>query len=169
MYSGDESGFCLPSPIPYGWQFPGEHVTTRPRHSPRLNVLGFYNTAANNLFTNDLGTNACEGPMNAAFVVEAIDAWAAARIRPTVLVLDNASIHHATPFRARLQAWKDQDVHIFHLPAYSPHFNKIETLWRKTKYEWLRPEAYADFQTLKTAVWYILDRVGHQFNSRFAP
>ena len=164
VYYGDESGFCLTSPIPYGWQFPGEHVATRPRHSPRLNVLGFYNAA-----TNDLCANACEGSMNAAFVVEAIDAWAATRTRPTVLVLDNASIHHAAAFRARLQAWEEQDVHIFHLPTYSPHLNKIETLWRKTKYEWLRPEAYADFQTLKTAVWYILDRVGKQFNIKFAP
>ena len=39
VFYGDESGFCLTSAIPYGWQFPGEHVATRPRHSPRFNVL----------------------------------------------------------------------------------------------------------------------------------
>ena len=164
MFYGDESGFCRTSAIPYGWQFPGEHVATRPRRGPRFNVLGFYNAT-----TNELCANACEGSMNAAFVTEALDAWAATRTRPTVLVLDNASLHHAAVFRARLQAWEDQDVHLFHLPTDSPHLNKIETLWRKMKYEWLRPEAYADFNTLKTAVWFILDRVGQQFTVKFAP
>ena len=81
-----------------------------------------------------------------------------------MLVLDNARIYHAAAFQARLQDWEDQDLHIFYLPTYSPHLHKIETLWRKIKYEWLRPEAYLDFKTLKTAVWHILDRVGTQFN-----
>ena len=84
-----------------------------------------------------------------------------------MLVLDNARIHHAAAFQARLEAWQAQDVYIFYLPTYSPHLNKIETLWRKIKYEWLRPEAYATFKTLKTAVWHILDRVGQQFIIQF--
>ena len=51
VYYGDESGFSLTSAIPYGWQFPGEQVATRPRHSQRFNVLGFYNAATNDLHT----------------------------------------------------------------------------------------------------------------------
>ena len=58
-------------------------------------------------------------------------------------------------------------MYLFYLPTYSPHLNKIETLWRKIKYEWLRPEAYANFSTLKTAVWHILDRVGQQYTIQF--
>lgn len=164
LYYGDESGFCLTSALPYGWQFPGEQVATQPRHSQRFNVLGFYNAT-----TNDLHTAAREGALDAAFVIDTLDAWAATRTRPTVLVLDNAKIHHAAAFQARLSAWEDQDVYVFYLPAYSPHLNKIETLWRKIKYEWLRPEAYLTFQTLKTAVWHILDRVGKQYTIQFAP
>jgi len=163
LFYGDESGFCLTSAIPYGWQFPGEHVATQPRHSQRFNVLGFYNAT-----TNDLHTAAREGSLDAAFVISTLDAWAATRPRPTVLVLDNARMHHSAAFQARLQHWEDQDVHIFCLPPYSPHLNKIETLWRKVKYEWLRPEAYTNFKTLKTAVWHILDRVGTQYNIKFA-
>lgn len=163
LFYGDESGFCLTSAIPYGWQFPGEHVATQPRHSQRFNVLGLFNAT-----TNELHTAAREGTLDAAFVIDTLDAWVATRSRPTVLVLDNARLHHAATFQARLQAWEDQDVHIFHLPTYSPHLNKIETLWRKIKYEWLRPEAYADFKTLKTAVWHILDRVGSRFTIQFA-
>lgn len=163
LFYGDESGFCLTSAIPYGWQFPGEHVATQPRHSQRFNVFGLFNAT-----TNALHTAAREGTLDAAFVIDTLDAWVATRTRPTVLVLDNARLHHAAAFQVRLQAWEDHDVHIFYLPTYSPHLNKIETLWRKVKYEWLRPEAYANFKTLKTAVWHILDRVGSHFTIQFA-
>ncbi|OGX87055.1 hypothetical protein BEN47_11975 [Hymenobacter lapidarius] len=162
LFYGDESGFCLTSAIPYGWQFPGEHVATRPRHSQRFNVLGSCNAT-----TNAVHAAAREGPLDTAFVIDTLDAWAATRTRPAVLVLDNARIHHSAAFQARLQRWEDQDVHIFYLPTYSPHLNTIETLWRKVKDEWLRPEAYLDFKTLKTAVWHILDRVGQQYSIRF--
>ena len=161
LFYGDESGFCLTSAIPYGWQFPGEHVATQPRHRQRFNVLGLFNAT-----TNELHTAARQGSVDAAFVIDTLDAWVATRTRPTVLVLDNARLHHAATFQARLQDWEVRDVPIFYLPT-SPHLNKIETLWRKVKYEWLRPEAYADFKTLKTAVWHILDRVGLQFTIQF--
>jgi transposase len=164
LYYGDESGFSLTSAIPYGWQFAGEQVATQPRHSQRFNVLGFYHPHA-----NDLYTAARTGRLDSAFVIATLDAWVATRTTPTVLVLDNARLHHSAAFRARLQDWEDQDVHIFHLSTYSPHLNKIETLWRKVKYEWLRPEAYADFSALKTAVWHILDHVGQQYTIKFAP
>ena len=162
LYYGDESGFSLTSALPYGWQFPGEHVTTRPRHSQRFNVLGFYNAA-----TNDLHTAAREGTLNGAFVLDTLEAWVTTRTRPTVLVLDNARIHHTAAFRARLEAWQAQDVYVFYLPTYSPHLNKIETLWRKIKYEWLRPEAYTSFAALKDAVRSVLDQVGTRFMIRF--
>jgi len=150
--------------IPYGWQFPGEQVATHPRHSQRFNVLGLHNAT-----TNALHAVARAGPLDAAFVIDTLDVWAATRTRPAVRVLDNAKIHRAAAFQARLAVWEEQDLHIFYLPTYSPHLNNIETLWRKTKYEWLRPEAYRTFQTLKTAVWHILDRVGQQYTMQFTP
>ncbi len=54
-------------------------------------MLGFYNAT-----TNELRTAASEDSLDAAFVIDTLDAWAATRTRPTVLVLDNAKIHHAT-------------------------------------------------------------------------
>ena len=69
------------------------------------------------------------------------------------------------------ESLKSVDISLFFnnfcLPTYSPHPNKIETLWRKIKYEWLRPEAYATFKTLQTAVWHIPDRVGQQYTIQF--
>ncbi|GAA4012312.1 hypothetical protein GCM10022408_26260 [Hymenobacter fastidiosus] len=52
--------------------------------------MSFYNAT-----TNDLYATAREGSLDAAFVLDALDAWAAPRTRPTVLVPDNAKIHHA--------------------------------------------------------------------------
>lgn len=83
--------------------------------------------------------------------------------------LNNARILHSATFQARLQGWEDQDLHLFYLPTYSLHLNKVEILWRQIKYEWLRPEAYTDFKTLKTAVWHALDRVGLKCTIQFAP
>ncbi|WP_162549676.1 transposase [Hymenobacter nivis] len=105
--------------------------------------MGFYNAT-----TNDLYAAAREGTLDAAFVIDTLDAWAATRTRPTVLVLDNAKIHHSATFRARLQHGEDLDAPLFYLPTCSPHLNKMETPWRKINYEWLRPEAYRNFKTL---------------------
>ena len=68
----------------------------------------------------------------------------------------------------RLQHWEDQDASIFYLPTYSSHLNKMGTMWRKINYEQLRPEAYLNFETLKTTVWRILDRVGLQYTIQFS-
>ena len=108
------------------------------------------------------------GALGAAFVIDTLDTGAATRTRSTVLVLDNAKTPHAAALEARLAAWQDHDMYVFYLPTHSPHPNKIETLWCKVKYEWLRPEAYLNFKTLKTAVWHILDRVGSQYTIQFS-
>lgn len=72
-------------------------------------------------------------------------------------LLDNAKIHYVAAFQARLVVWEEQDLNIFYLPVYSPHLNKIETLWRKIKYSWLRSEAYCTFKILKISIWHILN------------
>ena len=72
LFYGDESGFCLTSAIPYGWQLPGKHVATQLRHSQRFNVLSLFNAT-----TNELHTAAREGTLEAAFVIDTLDAWVA--------------------------------------------------------------------------------------------
>ena len=127
VFYGDESGFCLTSAIPYGWQFPGEYVAIRPRHGQRFNGLGFYNAT-----TNDLHTAARQGTLDAAFVIDTLDAWAATRLRPTVLVLDNAKIHHAATSRTWLETWQAQDVYIFYLLTRNPTSTKSKRCGTKS-------------------------------------
>ena len=103
VFYGDESWFCLTSAIPYAWQFPGKHVATRFRHGQCLNVLGFYNAA-----TNELHSAAHEGTLDAAFVIDTLDAWTVICTWPTVLVLVNARLHTTATSQALLAAWDAQ-------------------------------------------------------------
>lgn len=59
------------------------------------------------------------------------------------------------------------DLHIFFLPSYSPHLNLIETLCRKIKYEWLKPQDYLDFDTLTNAVENTILNVGKKYKINF--
>jgi hypothetical protein len=46
--------------------------------------------------------------------------------------------------------------------------NIAEILWRKLKYEWLRPEDYSDKDTLHYAVWQAFAAVGKALRIQFA-
>lgn len=88
--------------------------------------------------------------------------------RPTVLVLDNARIHHAKLVQAQAAPWQARGLRLFFLPPYSPHLNRIEVLWRQIKYYWLEPTAYRDFPSLTQAVTSILDQVGDKYRLSFS-
>lgn len=163
---GDESGFCLNPVIPYGWQFMDDKVHILPKPSKRLNVLGFMSQA------NELHTFEKEGTINSEFVIDAIHGLVERkmddmRVRPLVLVLDNARIHHAKLFKNQVEIWQEKNLFIFFLPTYSPHLNKIEVLWRRAKYQWLRPEDYLSFQELKSAVTNIFQQFGGKYSICF--
>ena len=53
--------------------------------------------------------------------------------QPTVLVLDNASIHKAGLVKDQIATWAAQGLTLFFLPTYSPDLNHIEILWRFCK------------------------------------
>lgn len=91
--------------------------------------------------------------INSAFMIEAITHFCQFhRKKTTVLVLDNASWHTSAAFENQIPVWEAQDLFVFYLPTYSPHLNFAETLWRKTKYEWLQFKDYKDAETLRAAL-----------------
>jgi hypothetical protein len=49
---------------------------------------------------------------------------------PTVVVLDNGSIHRSTETRAALPALWARGVYLYFLPPYSPELNAIESTFR---------------------------------------
>ncbi len=161
LFYGDQSGFCLTPVMAYCWQYPKEQVRILPQKSKRINVFGLLSG------TKKLLTFIKEGSVKADFIVDCIDGWAKTLTRPTVLVLDNAPVHQAKLLQAKLAEWQEQNLFIFFLPTYSPHLNKIEHLWRKIKYEWLRPESYLSLEILKAALGNIFEQFGHRYFINF--
>lgn len=96
-----------------------------------------------------------------------LDDFASRITQKTVVVLDNAPIHHSAEFQSKIAVWQEQDLHIFFLPTYSPHLNLIERLWLKMKYEWLKPQHYLSFETLVKAVEHIVGQLGNEFSINF--
>ena len=109
-----------------------------------------------------------DGKITAAWVTERRDALSLSLRRLTVVVLDNASVH-VKALKARSAVWQERGLFVWLLPTYSPHLNIAEILWRRLKYEWLRPEDYADEDTLRYAVWTTLRAVGHALKITFSP
>jgi transposase len=111
--------------------------------------------------------------MNADLIMAFLDDFAQQITQKTVVVLDNATIHHSEEFQDKILEWEQQDLHIFYLPTYRPHLNLIETLCgsppgRKIKYEWLKPQHYHSWQTLTQAVEDIILQVGNSFKIDFS-
>ena len=160
---GDESGFCLSPLVPYLWQPKGQTLGLPAKaHCRRLSVLGFLSRSG------CLHSFATQERMTAPFVIECIEALLPSLLRPTVLVLDNATVHRSKLVRAKQQEWKQKGLRLLFLPPYCPHLNLIEILWRQIKYRWLAPEAYTNFATLCQSVLDILAQVGAKYLISFA-
>ena len=165
MYFVDESGFNETPCIPYGWQEKGVNLGIPTQKGKRCNVFGIMSS------DNELYATMSEKSINAAFAISAIDAFADCpkRAPRAILVLDNAKIHHAETFKDKIPEWQAKGVEIFYLPTYSPHLNRIETLWRKCKYEWLLPQDYQSWNHLKDKINHIINNFGTEFTIKFNP
>ncbi|NJR16497.1 MAG: IS630 family transposase [Calothrix sp. CSU_2_0] len=158
----DESGFSLNSYVPYAWQEKGDEVVVECERSQRLNVFGFLNRK------NDLETYLFECNINSDVVIACIDDFSKKQDKPTVLVIDNASIHTSNKFLNKQKEWSDKNLRIFFLPKYSPELNIIEILWRFIKYQWLEVDAYFSWENLVRSVEYVLLNFGEEYIINFA-
>jgi len=166
----DESGFAPSFPVSYTWARQGTRPLL-PYEAPqgkRVNVLGaLAPLAATPSFTYRLTT----GKLTADAVLDFL--WADlgglatplgalpdgfARPRPLVVVLDNASAHVAKRVTAQRDLLAAAGIHLFYLPAYSPHLNRIEPLWRQIKYHEVQVRSYPTLDALIAAVTQALDR-----------
>ena len=162
IYYGDESGFSLDPSIPYGWQPKGEYIKIAPKKSQRLNVFGLLSR------DNHLQAYSTTATMCADLVIAFLDDFVETITQKTVVVLDNATIHHSDEFKEKINEWQQNDLYIFFLPTYSPHLNLIETLWRMIKYRWLKAKDYLDFDTLTNAVENIINDIGKNLKINFS-
>ena len=162
LYFGDESGFWQNPVIARAWQFAGEEILIFPEKGKRLSVFGFLSLNCEGRFWTT------EKTIKSEFVIECLEQWLLEKgEKPTVSVLDNAKIHRSRIVQSKLAEWEEKGFYIFNLPPYSPHLNIIEILWRKMKYEWLKPEDYASFDKLTEAIKEILGNLETEYRINF--
>lgn len=157
----DESGCCFVPYVPYAWQEAGETIALESTPSKRLNVLGLMNKR------NELDAYSFEGTVDSDVVIHCIDAFCATLQGPTVVVLDNASIHTSEAFQEQLSRWEKRGLEIFYLPEYTPELNLIEILWRFMKYEWIECWAYNSWNHLVTYVEDVIKNFGDKYKIHF--
>lgn len=161
LYFGDESGFSLTPCVPYGWIKKGEDACILSQRSPRMNVFGLLGT------DHHLLTYQKNGSLNATFIIQCLDAFCLSITKPTVIVLDNASLHTCQLLEAKRQDWERQGLYLFFLPKYSPHLNRIERFWKQVKYHWLKAENYLSLEALRQALHSIFTGFGTLFTLDF--
>ena len=162
LFYGDESDFWQNPVIARAWQFAGEEIRLLPDKGNRLSVFGLLNQKCEGKFW------ASEKTIKSEFVIECLEEWIKDKTdQPRVLVLDNARIHRSQKMQGKLAEWEEKGFYIFNLPTYSPHLNIIEILWRKMKYEWLKPGDYASFEKLTEAIKEILSNLGAEYKIKF--
>ncbi|MDR0547505.1 MAG: transposase [Dysgonamonadaceae bacterium] len=105
--------------------------------------------------------------LNSEKIIGIFDEFATKITKQTIVIIDNAPVHHSKIFQAKIQEWKKQDLYLYFLPPYSPELNLIENLWRFIKYDWLDLGAYTDLKTLKNNLNDILKNVGTKYNINF--
>lgn len=161
----DASGFSLTPEVPYAWQDLGRDGTLGipTSRSKRINVLGFMNPAINTLAVFEYTDT-----INSAAIITAIDTFCDDLTHPTVVILDNASVHTSAAVTAKRAEWERRGVTLYFIPPYSPQLNLIEILWRKIKYEWLPNAAYTSMASLKKALMEIFESFGSEYKIQFA-
>lgn len=109
-----------------------------------------------------------QGTIDSTFVIACINEVVQDLKRPMVLVMDNASWHTSKAMTKKRKKWEQKDLYIFFLPTYSPHLNLIETLWRKIKYEWLKPRDYLSAQNMRKALSNIVKMYDNEYCINFS-
>ncbi|MFM0334689.1 IS630 family transposase [Paraburkholderia strydomiana] len=130
----DEAAFCASPPVQRSWSPRGLPHAVEPNPHCRRNVLAALNFAENSL-VYAASARTVKGPDVVGFLDALIRLGDE---RPTVIVLDNASIRHSID-EATLKRWFiDHKALLFYLPPYSPELNLIEIVWKHFKYHWRR-------------------------------
>ena len=161
IYYFDESGFSQTSNIPKLWTPIRTTAIVKTFVAKRINVLGFLSK------NGILKSYIADGKVDSDKIIEVFDDFSNTLIKPTIVVLDNASYHKSKKFKSNLYKWMNKGLTLLYLPPYSPQLNIIEILWRFMKYVWIDYKAYLSFENLKQYIGLIFDKYGKDFLINF--
>jgi transposase len=132
------------------------------QRSSSLNVLGFMHRQGK------LESYVSEQSITSDVVVACIETFFPKVNKPTVIVIDQASIHTGQMVWQMRDEWAQRDLYLFDLPTYSPELNLIEIVWRFMKYEWIDITVYKSWKSLVNHVEEMLIGFGKDFVINFA-
>ena len=159
----DEAGFAASPPVQRAWSPRGLPHRVEPRFHCRRSVLGALDFGANAL-THHVTSSSIKG----GAVIEFLEQIALqGDERPTVVVLDNASIHHAIEPEVHERWLREHRMQLFYLPPYSPELNLIEIVWKQAKYHWRNFVTWTK-ETIDDEVRSLLGAYGTKFQINFA-
>ncbi len=130
--------------------------------SKNLNVLGFFNKNKSTLFASTTSDK-----VDSEVVIEHFNLFVNKITKPTVAIVDNASIHTSKKFRDMLPIWEAKNLTIFYLPPYSPELNPIEMVWKFMKYYWIELDAYKSATEMKKYVEKVIIGYGSDYEIKF--
>jgi transposase len=94
-------------------------------------------------------------------------AYGRRRYTPTVIVVDNASIHHDISEETRQRWLREHKTVLCYLLAYSPELNMIEIVWRHLKYQWGSAPTWTR-ETIGAELDVLLNKCGLDFQIDFS-
>lgn len=162
LYFADACHFSLIPSVRYAWQKKDEQILVPSARSTALSVFGLMTPEC------ELFSKTFQGTLNSEKIIGVFDEFVKTIEKQTVVVVDNAPVHHSKVFQIKIKEWREQDLYVYFLPPYSLELNKIETLWRFIKYKWLPLDAYANIENLKERLSDILSNIGREkYNINF--
>lgn len=87
--------------------------------------------------------------------------------KPTIVVLDNAKIHHGINEKTLHRWLVEHSLFLLYLPAYSPELNLIEIIWKQAKYHWRRFVTWTK-ETIDDEIAALLGGYGSKFEINFS-
>lgn len=151
--------------VPRAWSpLSKPHCADASVHRKRINILGALNYADNRLIHT-----LHEGSIKRPQVIEFIDHLSRVHSdgKPTIVVLDNASIHHNIDAQ-KIHEWLCQrQLILVYLTPYSPELNPIEILWKHAKYHWRKFTTWTK-ENLRNEISEIFNGYGDKFKINYA-
>lgn len=154
---------CLPPA--YTWTLKGRHhqhrVRTRWGKQGRINLIGTlcFEGEANERLEYRLLESSCRSEEMVGYL-DLLAEKAEREGKLVMVVLDRAPFHRAGMVRERRLGWEAKGLKLYYLPAYCPHLNPIEGVWRKLKGFLMPRRFYDSLAELKQAVLSALGLLG---------
>lgn len=161
----DESGFSTIPNVQRSWSPKGKpHAADASIARQRVNVVGALDYASGEIWYDLHGQS-----VKRDAVVKLIDriSQREQRMPLTLVVLDNARIHHHFDPK-KLDEWLvEHRLVLVHLPPYSPELNPIEIVWKQAKYHWRRFVTWSKDELLEE-VLKLMNGVGSDYKIGFS-